>query len=162
LIVLLAEQKKYRWIRPDFCPCCGNKRLWGHGYVYRYFDEFTDPLPLKRWYCRDCRAVHTMRPTAFNTGFNSSREIQYASIQSKITSGKWLADISRQKQQYWFRGFKRQVSRISLNLDPQMALWAMLKSRYPFASHSIKHIEKIQVSDITHLTFAATDPKPPP
>jgi len=42
--------------------------LWGHGYVERYFGELSERIPLKRWRCPDCCAVHTVRPDNYWRG----------------------------------------------------------------------------------------------
>ena len=45
---LAQEKKNYPWQRPKECPNC-KERLWGHGYVLRYFNSFPEGVFLRRW-----------------------------------------------------------------------------------------------------------------
>jgi hypothetical protein len=162
LFVLLEKQKKYPWIRPKSCPCCKSKRLWGHGYTLRYFDEIDDPVPLKRWRCPDCGAVHTIRPTTYSEGFSSLKTTHFKSISEKISRGRWLSDISRQKQQYWYKGFKRQINKISISADEFQGLRFLASIGRPLATHSIKQFVKHSTTYTPYLILAATGEERPP
>jgi hypothetical protein len=108
LAELMSQGKLRPWPRPGWCPRCGRTRLWGHGFVLRYFDGCADSVPMKRWRCPDCRAVHTCRPADYWRRFLTSIETITASLTAKIAGSRWRSDISRQRQQYWFRGFRIQ------------------------------------------------------
>ena len=41
---LMSQGKSYPWPRPPCCPRCEGRRLWGHGYVGRYFDGYEERL----------------------------------------------------------------------------------------------------------------------
>jgi hypothetical protein len=43
--------RRYPWRKPEHCPCCGGRRVWGHGYVLAFFDGFTEGLGLRRYRC---------------------------------------------------------------------------------------------------------------
>ena len=58
--------KQFPWKNPKNCPCCSASRLWGHGYVLRYFVGVALGLWMKRWRCPDCGAVHKRQKTAEN------------------------------------------------------------------------------------------------
>jgi hypothetical protein len=108
----LAEcGKEYPWPRPHRCPCCQGRRLWGHGYVFRYFDGISEGLWMKRFRCPDCRAVHTSRLKGFYRGFSYSIFSILLSLLEKIIHNRWLRCLSRQAQQYWWRGLRFQASR---------------------------------------------------
>lgn len=108
---IFEEGKGCAWRRPERCPKCGSGRLWGHGYVERYFEGFEEALWMKRWRCRDCGGVHTMRPEGFWRRFRHSVARIVKSLKEKILAGRWLEDLSRQGQQYWWHGFRKQCGR---------------------------------------------------
>ncbi len=108
---LVDEGKDYPWLRPDRCPSCRGVRLWGHGYVFRYFEGFSCGLWMKRFRCPDCGAVHSARPQGFDQGFHYSSLSILLSLLSKIIHGRWLRCLARQAQQYWYRGLRLQASR---------------------------------------------------
>lgn len=141
---LINEGKDYLWPRPAACPCCGGK-LWGHGYTARYFSECKKPLWLKRYRCIDCHAVHTLRPKTHWRRFQTALAAIVESIGSKIVDNCWLADIPRQRQQYWFQGFKTQLG---IN-NPAAAgstfkhLRSLLTSKIIAATHSFKWFQMI-------------------
>jgi hypothetical protein len=104
----MSQDKLYPWPRPAWCPRCGSARLWGHGFVLRYFDGCGGALPMKRWRCPDCGAVHTCRPADYWRRFLASIQSITASLKSKISDGQWRSEVSRQRQQGWYRGFRIQ------------------------------------------------------
>ena len=162
LAILQEKQKEYFWNRPKCCPCCGSMTLWGHGFVDRYFDDFPEALPLKRYRCPRCRAVHTMRPDCFHSRFSANQFLLFFCILYKILKGHWSKIVSRQRQQYWYRGFEKQRVRVSLNQDSLEFLIQSYIKGHPFASHSIKINVNIGHFHPPHLSFAATDPMIPP
>lgn len=108
---LVEEGKNFPWPRPKRCPRCKSQRLWGHGYVLRYFEYWPHPVWLKRFRCPECRAVHTLRPERFWKGFHYSVLTILLSLLNKILENRWLRCLSRQVQQYWFKGLRFQASR---------------------------------------------------
>jgi hypothetical protein len=103
--------KGYPWPRPKHCLSCSSRRIWGHGYVRRYFENFVEPLWVKRFRCPECGTVYTLRPDLFFKGFRYSLITIILSLIHKITDHRFLSSISRQMQQYWYRGFIFQSSR---------------------------------------------------
>lgn len=97
--------KLYPWPRPGWCPRCGGRRLWGHGYVPRYFDDLPEPLWIKRWRCPDCGAVHTCRPDSHWRRFLAPITVILTSLAGKLAGFPWRKNESRQRQQYWYRGY---------------------------------------------------------
>jgi hypothetical protein len=104
--------KKYPWPRPKRCLSCKSPRIWGHGYVQRYFEGFTHPLWIKRLRCPDCHTVYTLRPDLFYRGFQYSLITILCSLLAKITDHRWLSCIPRQNQQYWYKGLRLQTFRL--------------------------------------------------
>jgi hypothetical protein len=89
LAELFSLGKLYTWPRPTSCPRCGSRRLWGHGYVRRYFDGLSEPLWIKRWRCPDCGGVHTCRPDSHWRRFLAPIAVIMASLVGKITGLRW-------------------------------------------------------------------------
>jgi hypothetical protein len=117
---LLELGKDYPWPRPTRCLSCSSGRVWGHGYVHRYFEEFVEPLWVKRFRCPECSAVYTLRPDLFFRGFRYSLVTIALSLVKKITEGRFLSCLCRQIQQYWYKGFIFQSSRERNVLIPDM------------------------------------------
>jgi hypothetical protein len=105
---LQARGKDYRWERPARCPGCNSVRLWGHGYVLRYFQGYPEGLWLKRWRCADCRQVHTLRPFGWQSRLLYPLHIIRTAMLHKIRTGLFCHFFAgRQVQQYWWRNLKR-------------------------------------------------------
>jgi hypothetical protein len=160
--VKLLEQmgEGYPWPRPPWCPRCRSPRLWGHGYVGRFFDGFEKALLLKRYRCPDCGAVHTLRPQFHDRRFQVIWFTIFLSLLKKITHGRWLVGISRQRQQYWWRGFKKHASR-KQNFVPETALATLIvlfEAEHLLATHSLTHYERRPLGESPHRRFAATFP----
>ena len=106
LEIIQEAGKGFRWKKPERCPSCRGTRLWGHGYVLRYFFGFTRGLWMKRWRCPECASVHTVRPEPFSPGVHYPRSVQLDSLEAKLTGKPFLNTISRQVQQHWHKIFR--------------------------------------------------------
>ena len=136
---LVEEGKDFCWPRPDRCPRCQGRRLWGHGYVRRYFEGWIEGIWIKRYRCPDCRAVHTLRPERFYKGFHYSVSTILLSVFNKIVEGRWLKCLSRQVQQYWYKGLRFQACRYSNRMDPDIEVLRELFNRAVIpVSHSFQ------------------------
>lgn len=118
----------------------------------RYFDGCLERVPLKRWRCVDCGAVHTMRPASHWRGFWATIALILTSLGGKLAGQPWLADVSRQRQQYWWRGFQRQrrVDGAPASLDDLQVQGVIV------ATHSLRFRRLEILSHSPHLIFAAT------
>jgi len=87
---LVELGKKYPWPRPTRCLSCRSSRVWGHGFVQRYFEGFVHPLWVRRLRCPDCHTVYTLRPDLFYRGFRYSVRTILSSLTSKISNCCWL------------------------------------------------------------------------
>lgn len=105
---LVRLKQDYRWPRPKRCLQCRACGVWGHGYVGRCFDGVVETLAVKRWRCPNCRAVYTMRPCSHWRGFLAETQIIRTSLEEKHNHDRWTSAVSRQRQQYWWRGLRRQ------------------------------------------------------
>jgi len=146
--------KEFRWPLPGRCPRCDGVRLWGHGYVSRYFDEEPHVVWMKRWRCAECGAVHTARPREYWRGFWATASTIASSLWDRIEKGRWLDSFSRQRQEYWWRGLEicRLIAGVPVGLD------RLLDSGQMVATHSLNYREIRYVEDPPHLIFAFTPP----
>jgi len=112
-------------------------RLWGHGYVRRYFDGYVYPLWVKRFRCPDCSCVYTLRPDLFYPRFRYSLVTILASIVARLTEHRWLSCLPRQNQQYWYAGFRLQAIRFT-NVPDLAALEQVLSCGLVPASHALE------------------------
>lgn len=134
---LVELGKKYPWPRPARCLACKSSRLWGHGYVRRYFEGFVHPVWVKRLRCPDCRSVYTLRPDLFYRGFRYSVLTILFSLMTKIVDHRWLPSLPRQNQQYWYRGLRLQGLRLKNILSPDMdTVREIVSSGFVPVSHS--------------------------
>lgn len=136
---LVEEGKDFCWPRPERCPGCEGRRLWGHGYVQRYFEGWSEGIWIKRYRCPDCRAVHTLRPGRFYKGFYYSIWTILGSLLNRIIHGRWVRCLSRQLQQYWWRGLRRQASRFqNVKVPNRVTLGRLLGEGICPVTHSFK------------------------
>lgn len=154
---LIEQKKSYPWPKLERCPTCSGSRVWGHGYVLRYFDDYEEGLWLKRYRCVDCGAVHTVRPESHYRGFWASWRTILCSLIEKGIKNRWLKGVSRQRQQYWWKGFLRQASRqCNLQEEPLFSLIKLFSKNVILATHSLKYFEIKPPKVSTHLIFAVT------
>ncbi len=112
--------RQYPWPRPKQCLSCKSPRIWGHGYVQRYFEGFVQPLWIKRLRCPDCHTVYALRPDVFVKGFQYSLWTILCSLIARILFHRFIPCVPRQNQQYWYKGLRFQASRIHNVPSPDM------------------------------------------
>lgn len=152
--------KDFRWQKPKTCPTCGSARVWGHGFVVRYFFGYSEGLWMKRWRCPDCGSVHTARPAEYAPGIHYRRDLQLRSLQAKLNGLTFLSEISRQVQQHWRKLFDR-LSRRYENWNDRQALLKYLHRNGQF--HLTKrplHRESYPEAVPPYLPFALTTKRP--
>jgi rubredoxin len=147
-----TAEKAFVWPRPWKCPRCGGLRLWGHGYVARFFDGYRDALWMKRWRCPDCGAVHTARPTEYWRGFWATAKTIIECLRCKTDGLSWSAEVTRQRQRYWWAGLElqRHISAPVVKLDQ------LLRSNLIVATHSLLYREIRSCREPPHRIFAFT------
>jgi len=155
---LLNEGKHYPWPRPPRCPRCEGPRLWGHGYVPRYFDNLVQPVWVKRWRCPECRAVHTLRPETHWRRFWAPWALIVVSLRGKLEGQVWGPAFPRQRQQYWWQGFlvQRRMEGRPRELD------TLLREGIIVATHSLSDRAIIPWPHPAHPRLAVTGPPCPP
>lgn len=97
-------KKNYNWqkLRPNSCPTCKG-RIWGHGYVLRYFNSIQEGIYLKRWRCICCHLIIICRPKDFWKRFQTAASIIYKSLIYRIKYFKWPPCVKRQRGGHWLR-----------------------------------------------------------
>lgn len=155
---LLNQGKNYPWPRPPRCPRCRGPRLWGHGYVPRYFDNQVQPVWVKRWRCPECHAVHTLRPETHWRRFWAPWVLIVDSLRGKLEGQFWGPAFPRQRQQYWWQGFLRQ----SLMEGQPRELEALLREGIIVATHSLSDRAIIAWPHPPYPSLAVTGPPSSP
>lgn len=86
------------------CKTCG-RVMWGHGFVLRYFDSYPVGLYLKRYRCRHCKFVYTIRPMGYWPRIRSKIINVFNILTAKFTMLAWPTGCPRQKGRYWLSKF---------------------------------------------------------
>ena len=102
--------RTYPWEKPARCPACGGVRLWGHGFVLRYFEPFDTPFWVKRCRCPECGSVHTFRPHPYLRVFRYPLPVVLFCLFVKTMSSAWAKELYRQIQQSWLRALRKAAS----------------------------------------------------
>lgn len=106
---VFAQGRKFSWEQPSKCPRCNHYKVWGHGYVSALFDNFNEPLWLKRYRCPSCGCVILMRPASHFSRFQASRKTICSALEQRINHGRWPPDIPLSRMRHWLANLKRQV-----------------------------------------------------
>jgi hypothetical protein len=156
LQIIQASGKHFFWKKPLRCPKCGGIRLWGHGFVLRYFFGFVSGIWMKRWRCPDCRGVHTARPVQYSPGVQYPRHLQIRSVSAKLSGKNFLSCISRQIQQHWKKVFYRKSRQNSNWPKPLDFLQSRLESGQFHLTKRIIYYETAFAHGSAYLPFALT------
>lgn len=107
---LQTSGKAFPYKRPGNCKKCHSSRIWGHGYVTRYFDEY-GIVYLKRWICADCGSVVTIRPAGYFSRHHRTIVGTRGSITHRLETGQWIRgpDLTRQRQGHWLRALRKNI-----------------------------------------------------
>lgn len=80
------------------------------------------------------------------------------SVVKKLKENRWVGGISRQRQQYWWKGFQKQLLRAGIIGESSMEeLRRLLHEGIIVVTHSVKYCERRCVGERTNLSFASTD-----
>ena len=101
---LQQEKKEYPWKRPLECSGCQGK-VWGHGYVLRYFNSHSEGLYLKRWRCPSCKLILTCRPDSHWRRFQESIKRIFDTLIFRVKHRTWPPWTTRQRGGHWLRIF---------------------------------------------------------
>lgn len=106
---VLSEGGNFNWPRPSCCPRCQHYKVWGHGFVERFFDSFSTSLLIKRFRCNHCGCVICCRPTTHFDRIQSSRKAIKSSITHRLMGGCWPTGTPGNRQRHWLINLKRKV-----------------------------------------------------
>ena len=148
--------RRFPWKRPAHCPRCRSRRLWGHGFVLRYFAGIAVGLWLRRWRCPDCKAVHTVRPADYPPGSAYPAELRNRSILTKLDGGVFLPEVPRQNQQYWKKAFEFTLRRDENWPSARNFLETRVVTAHQTVSFSLKYRVIPSGLDPPYLDFAVT------
>lgn len=110
--------KEYEWERPPCCLKCHSTRVWGHGFVRRFFEGFAEALLFWRIRCEDCRCVMQVKPLGFLKWLQTPLQMILDALDTKIETTRWPTWCPRQRGGHWLR---RLVERIRGDLRGQLA-----------------------------------------
>lgn len=118
----------FKW--PD-CNCekCSRK-MWGHGFVVRYFESINSSVRIKRLRCPECGMVITFRPSEYYRKFRSEITNIFDTLTSRLSSGFWPEGFPRQRGWYWLMLFNK-----SLLINGIADAIAFLKHRFSKKVH---------------------------
>jgi len=106
----LAQQgRAFSWPRPVVCQRCGDARVWGHGFVEAWFDDYAAPLLLRRYRCPDCGLVIRMRPSEYWQRLQASVAAIRTALLQRLRHGRWPPGVRTARARHWMRGLRRQV-----------------------------------------------------
>jgi hypothetical protein len=97
-----------------------------------------------------------MRPCSHWRGFWAPRAVILESLQGKLAGTPWLARLSRQRQQYWWRGFLQQAARGRLQAPGARVFRQLVRQRLILATHSLKYFEVRPLQHPPYRIFAVT------
>ncbi len=112
---------------------------------------------MKRWRCPECRGIHSARLGTHWRKFWAAWSIILLSLLSKEREGRWLEGICRQRQQYWWRGLRRQVQ---AGGGERAGVVKLFVRGVILATHSIRDREIRLLSEAPYPIFAATGVQP--
>lgn len=112
---------------------------------------------MKRYRCADCLRVHTVRPLGYWRKFLAPIEAIVSSLESKLEKNRWANEWTRQRQQYWWRGFRRRLVAEGFIGEPALSgLFELLRRAIIVATHSLKYFEVHRSIEAFYRTFAFT------
>jgi hypothetical protein len=113
VMVIFRLGRKYPFQSPRSClrEGCGSSRIWGHGFVVRYFDDCNGHVELRRWRCPDCGTVYAMRPFGYWPRHHAPIRIILKSLCHRILRGCWdkALCLTRQRQDHRLRALKKSI-----------------------------------------------------
>jgi len=93
------EGRTFNWKRPA-CKRCKSK-VWGHGFVIRFFNSIKNGLLIRRWRCPCCGTIYICRPREYWSRFQESIPNVFKALIYRVTHRKWPTWTSRQRGGHW-------------------------------------------------------------
>lgn len=125
---IYKQGRMFSWPHPPECLRCNNWRVWGHGYVERYFDGFVAALPIKCYRCPACGCVITLRPQTHFVRIHASKDTVREHLHHRLETGRWPpSSLPRSRLRHWVFNLKRRVHAFLTAVWDQ-GLWAGFES----------------------------------
>jgi hypothetical protein len=107
---IFEQGKDFPWVRPAACLKCHHYKVWGHGFVPRFFDGFVFCLYMKCYRCPLCRCVMTSRPDTHFSRIRCCKETIRALLAFRITTGRWPpSTLPPPRMRHWMANLARQA-----------------------------------------------------
>lgn len=107
---IFEQGKDFQWVRPAACLKCHHYKVWGHGFVPRFFDGFVFCLYMKCYRCPLCRCVMTSRPDSHFSRIRCCKETIRALLALRITTGRWQpSSLPSSRMRHWMANLARQA-----------------------------------------------------
>lgn len=116
---IAIQGKDFNWNRPA-CPC-GSRKVWGHGFVTRFFAGFLAGVLLKRYRCPNCRTVFTLLPEGYGRRLQTRITEISEALRSRLKHQDWPIGLPRQRGGHWLRKFLK-ICRINFPDDDDLLL----------------------------------------
>jgi len=100
-----------------------------------------------------------MRPDTHWRRFWAALRLIIASLMAKQEGGQWAKEVSRQRQQYWWRGYRIQSH---VQGSPATELPALVREGIMAATHSLSDRAVTPWPQPPHPSLAETGPPGPP
>lgn len=126
---IYAQGRNFNWTKPEQCPRCGSMRLWGHGFVPAYFDQFSNELYLRRFRCPDCNCIIRMKVKGYFARFHAPIHTIRSCLEHRLSCGRWLTALSTSRQRHWLAALKRKAMALFGVATDLMAAFKRLISR---------------------------------
>ena len=123
---IATEGKDFNWNRP-ICPC-GSEKVWGHGFVIRFFVGFIAGIFLKRFRCPNCRTVFTMLPEGYGRRLQTRIEVIVEALVSRLQHRGWPSGLPRQRAGHWLRTLLK-ICQMNFPDDDPLLNLAILRRR---------------------------------
>lgn len=107
---IFEQGKDYPWRRPSACLRCNHYRVWGHGFVERFFHGFATCLYLKCYRCPACGCVMTVRPDTHFSRVRCCKVIIRSCLARRLCEGRWpRSSLSPPRMRHWLANLSRQT-----------------------------------------------------
>lgn len=133
---LSVAGKSFKWVHPSCCSGCGNSKVWGHGFVRKYFEGFANGVFLKRYRCPACRKVVTAYPDNYWRRYQSSKFEIASILKHRLDHKAWPRGSPRQRAGHWLRkltSFLKLHFGMGVCLSPELIDW-LCEKNLPFLS----------------------------
>jgi hypothetical protein len=129
LNAVFLEGVNYPWPRPEKCPACNHYKIWGHGFVGRFFSGFSVALPIKRFRCPFCGKVIILRPDTHFSRIQTPVAGIRQCLATRIETGRWPQGEGGPRNRHWLRHFRRkaqiffpEVKQLAISLFDQFVM----------------------------------------